>query len=159
MTSLWIAAIGIFGTLAGSVVTQVLQARAADRRGHLEERRRVSDLRREALALFADALMSYRKAQLHNWHEAKSRGVDPDETDAAAELRDLRAKAWSAFYRVQLLWQDNSVVGGARKLVDAVTDLKLLDDKEAVGESADQVREDLSLVMDQGRDALDSDNG
>src|SRR4051812_29344362 len=96
MTSLWIAMIGILGTLSASVATQWLQARAADQRSLVEEHRRISDLRREALAGFADILMSYRRAQLHNWHEAKAQNVDADETAVARELRDLRARAWSA---------------------------------------------------------------
>jgi hypothetical protein len=73
-------------------------------------------------------LMSYRRAQLHNWHEARAQGVDADHTAVAFELRELRARAWSALYRVQLLWRDKAVVEGARGLVDAVTALKALDD-------------------------------
>jgi hypothetical protein len=54
--------------------------------------------------------------------------VDADHTAVAFELRELRARAWSALYRVQLLWRDKAVVEGARGLVDAVTALKALDD-------------------------------
>lgn len=154
MTSLWIAIIGILGTMSASVATQWLQARAADRRGHVEEQRRISDLRREALAEFADTLMSFRRAQLHNWHGARARGVDKDRTDVAVELRELRARTWSALYRVQLLWRDQDVVEGAAALVDAVTRLKVHDDQQALGEHADQVRDDLSALMDRAREAL-----
>ncbi|WP_344154109.1 hypothetical protein [Nocardioides koreensis] len=152
MISLWIAVIGILGTLSASVATQWLQTRAADRRSLAEEHRRISDLRREALAEFADTLMSYRRAQLHNWHEARAQGVDADQTAVAAELRELRARAWSAMYRVQLLWREKAVVAGAAGLVDAVTKLKALEDKHALGKSADQVREDLSALMDRARE-------
>ena len=154
MISLWIAIIGILGTLSASVATQWLQARAADRRSLAEEHRRISDLRREALAEFADTLMSFRRAQLHNWHEARARGVDADHTAAATELRELRARAWSALYRAQLLWHEKAVVDGAARLVDAVTRLKALDDQHALGNSADQVREDLSVLMDRARESL-----
>jgi len=156
MTSVWIAVISILGTLAGSVVTHHFQARTAEREGRAEERRRVDDLRRESLATFADSLMSFRRAQLHNWHEARSQGVDPEQTDAATELRELRARAWGAYYRVQLLWQDGDVVTGARRLVDDVTELKDLDVKGEVRDSADRVREDLSAVMDRAREVLTS---
>jgi hypothetical protein len=80
--------------------------------------------------------------------------VDADGTAVAVERRELRASAWSALYRVQLLWRDRSVVEGARRLVDAVTRLKALDDQQALGDSADQVREDLSIVMDRARESL-----
>ena len=69
MTSFWIAAIGIVGTLSESVLTQWLQSRSAERQRVENEKRRISDLQREAMATLADALMSYRRAQLHNWHE------------------------------------------------------------------------------------------
>jgi hypothetical protein len=154
MASIWIAIIGILGTLSASVATQLLQARAAERRLQAEERRRIGDLRREALAEFADTLMSYRRAQLHNWHEARDQGLDADRTAVAAELRELRARAWSALYRVQLLWREKAVVEGAEKLVDAVTMLKDVDDRKALGVSADQVREELSVVMDTARASL-----
>ncbi len=154
MTSFWIAAIGIIGTLAGAVLTQWLQGRATETQSQQEERRRINDFRREALAQFADALMSYRRAQLHNWHEAQSLSVDSDQTSVAGELRELRARAWSAFYRVQLLWRDQVVVDGASRLVEAVTNLKKLEDAESVGDSADQVRDDLSDVMNRGRESL-----
>ncbi|MGH3331251.1 MAG: hypothetical protein ACRDPJ_08060 [Nocardioidaceae bacterium] len=80
--------------------------------------------------------------------------MDADRTAVAVELRELRASAWSALYRVQLLWRDKAVVEGARRLVDAVTKLKALDDQQALGDSADQVREDLSIVMDRARESL-----
>jgi hypothetical protein len=154
MTSLWIAIIGILGTLSASVATQWLQARAADRRSLAEEHRRISDLRREALAELADTLMSYRRAQLHNWHEARAHVVDADLTPVAAELRELRARTWSALYRVQLLWREKEVVEGAASLVDAVTRLKALNEKRALGDSADQVRAGLSSLMDSARESL-----
>jgi len=154
MTSLWIAIIGILGTLAASIATQWLQARAADRRSLAEERQRISDLRRESMANFADALMSYRRAQLHNWHVARAQGIDEDETVVAVELRELRARAWSALYRVQLLWREQAVVAGAAGLVDAVAGLKSLDDQRALGRSADEVRRRLSDLMDTARGAL-----
>lgn len=154
MTSLWIAIIGIFGTLSASVATQWLQARAAERRSLAEECRRISDLRRESLAEFADTLMSYRRAQLHNWHEARAHGIDADETAIAAELRELRARAWSALYRVQLLWREKAIVAGAARLVQLVTELKKVDDPQILGESADEVRKELSTLMDEARDSL-----
>lgn len=157
MSSFWIAAVGILGTLSASFLTQWLQSRAVERQGQEAERRRVGDLRRESMATFADALMSFRRAQLHNWHVARQFELDPDETDVAPELRELRARTWAAFYRVQLLWSEPSVVAEAQRLVDAVTELKQLDDKSAVGESADQVRTDLSVVMNQARTSLLTD--
>lgn len=154
MTSLWIAVIGILGTLSASISTQWLHARAEERQGMAEERRRISDLRREALAEFADTLMSFRRAQLHNWYEARAQGVDADDTAEAFELRELRASAWSALFRVQLLWRDKAIVEAARGLVDAVTTLKDLDNQKSLGDSADQIREALSSVMDRARESL-----
>lgn len=154
MSSVWIAVIGILGTLSASLLTQWLQSRTVERQGQKAERQRVGDLRRDSMATFADALMSFRRAQLQNWHVARQLDLDPDDTDVAPELRDLRARTWAAFYRVQLLWNDPSVVTEALRLVDAVTELKNLDEKSAVGESADRVRTDLSAVMDQARTSL-----
>ena len=111
-------------------------------------------MRREALADFADTLMSYRRAQLHNWHETRTQGVDEDETAVSVELREVRARAWSALYRVQLLWEERDVVERAAKLVDAVGELKAIDDRQALGGTADGIRSQLSALMDAARGAL-----
>ena len=95
-----------------------------------------------------------RRAQLHNWQEATAHGVDADETAVAPELRELRARAWSALDRAEILWREKSVVSGAARLVDGVTQLKKLDDPQTLGESADAVRRELSTLMDVARDSL-----
>ena len=154
MDSTWIAALGIVGTLGAAVTTQLLQARATERHNASLEERRLQDQQRQSLADFADQLMSYRRAQLHNWHLARELGASHDDTEVSAETRELRARSWSACYRVRLLWPNGAVADGARDLVDAVGDLKRSPDADALAAAGDGVRDELWRLMDTGRDAL-----
>jgi hypothetical protein len=154
MTEFWLALLGIAGTATSAIAINAQQNRAARDRAKVDAQRRQGDLRREAIATFAETLSDYRRAQLAAWFEAHAdvnSNTDHDEVPSAAELRKLRASTWGALYRVRLLWDNSAVVEHAEALVEKASQLKKAEDKNGLTRRADDIRARLSDLVDAAR--------
>jgi hypothetical protein len=123
--------IAVAGTLLGSVVTHVLQRRTA---GHAERFAWDERLRQERLtaySAFAEAVMAYRHEELTHWLRRHGELIDPSQRAEPAEQGRLRAAAWQARYRVQLLADKPRLVELAEEAMDAVADIHRSNDSAA----------------------------
>lgn len=152
-----IAGIGIIGTLVAAATTQLMANKAAQRVREEQARERMVDLRRDGMAGFAEAVMTYRRAQMAAWHAADTQGLDHDLTDLSPEARDRRAQAWAAFFRVQLSWNDEALIERCGSLLESASKLKNCDSREALHRAGDQLRDGLKSVVADARSSLVGD--
>ena len=159
MQELALAVVGIAGTLLGVVVTAWFARRnAADARAQ-EDRRRLRDQRREAVASYAQSMIELRRLALHRWHEAAdARDADPAaDTDLLPSTDDnrwARNAAWGDFFRVRLVWDDPDLVQTAEVLLRRASDLGEQRDRRAMVAEADAVRAELGTFTDSVRTRL-----
>jgi hypothetical protein len=85
---------------------------------------REEDLRRtriEAYATYCSNIVDYRRAQLHRWFASQDHGgshaVELVLPGVADDVRSSRAGAWSAFYRVLMICNDEAIVQRAREVL------------------------------------------
>lgn len=100
MNEVWIALIGVAGTLSAAMIAGRMQRGAYEKAEERADRRRLGDLRAEALSAFAASVVDYRRAELRRWHEtaaAKDHGkrVDTEYVASAEEARRARSAAWA----------------------------------------------------------------
>ncbi|GAA2510077.1 hypothetical protein GCM10010393_48790 [Streptomyces gobitricini] len=105
------ALIAVIGTLLGAVVTHFFQGRAAHRTAALTRAEQLRQERITTYALFAGAVIEYRRAQ--NARVYRRNGSQAEST--RLESYERRAAARQALVRVQLVCDDSRTVELARR--------------------------------------------
>jgi len=151
MTELWIALIGVGGTLGAVIVTSFAQ------RGVLKHQQEKSELaaRRAAMSDFAAKLMEYRSARLAAWFEAEQSVRDGEDRKRAMDLvsradkvRECRTEAWAAYTRLRLHWADRTFINKAEALLDAVKNFEDESDRDELRTAGQNVQREVGLLID-----------
>ncbi|MFC4611960.1 hypothetical protein ACFO9E_29905 [Streptomyces maoxianensis] len=127
MNAIVTSVVAVLGTLLGSTVTHVFQARSARR---MEQNARKERLRQERLDVFgayAGLLVEFRQAVMHHWfclHEG--RDAD-DEVALRRRSFELRSNTQHALFQLQLITEEPELIGVA---VDAFTAVGKIDRAE-----------------------------
>jgi hypothetical protein len=159
MNEVWIALIGIAGTITAVLLTTLLQQRAAERGRQEQERARLGDLRARAIIEFASATVEYRRAELNRWYHksemSRPQGQPEDRFEATdVDVRTARTQAQACLFRVRLLWGGTSVTASAEQLLRETAGIQDLTDRDLVQDRGRQVRQQLAELVDTSGDLL-----
>jgi hypothetical protein len=133
-----------FGTTIAAATLAFLFGRVNLARATQHERE--EDLRRtriEAYATFCSNIVEYRRAQLHRWFVGQDHGgpdaVELERPQVADDVRSSRAGAWSAFYRVLMICNDEDIVRQARATLEIAREMKNSTSAEELNAQSDLV--------------------
>lgn len=117
------AVIAVAGTLAGGVLTHVLQRRATEaaNKEAREERRREERL--EACVRYAAAVYDCRRLMSYRWYRHNGRGGSEDPSEVSSQAFDVRTTMMERLTRVQLLVEHEELKAAAEAAAEAVADL------------------------------------
>ncbi|MCK1796747.1 hypothetical protein MTQ01_12110 [Streptomyces sp. XM4193] len=117
------AVIAVAGTLAGGVLSHLLQSRAtaAANRETREERRREERL--EACVRYAAAVYDCRRLMSYRWYRSNGRGGSEDPSEVSSQAFDVRTTMMERLTRVQLLVVDDELRAAADAAAEAVAEL------------------------------------
>ena len=117
------AVIAVAGTLAGGVLTHVLQRRATEaaNKEAREERRREERL--EACARYAAAVYDCGRLMNYRWYRHNSRGGNEDPSEVSSQAFDVRSTMMEQLTRVQLLVDDEELKAAAEAAAESVAEL------------------------------------
>ena len=131
---------GLAGVLLGAFLTYVL-----DRRKAVSVR--LHESRIEAYKLFATTAMEYRRAVMDQWfedHKLQERTEDD-------EVHRARSSAWSAYYGVRLLTGDKRLGESGQRILDRITALKDVANREELNRLGEDCREELDKFVEVAR--------
>ena len=136
--------IGISGTIVAALLAFLL-GRVNLARAY--EHERSESLRHERIRTFATfcaAVVEYRRAQLHRWFVGADHGNDPRTVeerrpDVAEDVRNCRAAAWSAFYRLLMICDDDALAVQARETLALTKSMKEAKSPQEVSDRSDRV--------------------
>jgi hypothetical protein len=117
--------IGLGGTLAAALLAFVFGRVNLSRANEHEQAEALRRERIQSFALFCAAVVEYRRSQLHRWFVGNdvggdARSVEVQRPDVAQDVRNARAAAWSSYYRL-LMVCDNDALAGQAKATLALT--------------------------------------
>jgi hypothetical protein len=115
----------LIGTLMGAWSSYLFQSRGAARSKRFVFTNRLHQERMSTHSTFAGTLMDFRRSQYARWYRTNS--TDSDEAtlrDARDEAARLRATAWDAFFRVELLTEDATLGTLAREAREAARSME-----------------------------------
>lgn len=110
------------------------------------QHQREEDLRRtriETYATFCSNIVEYRRAQLHRWFVGQDLGgaeaVERARPDVADDVRSSRAGAWSAFYLVLMICNDERIASQARETLRLTREMKSAETAKDLDSRSDHV--------------------
>ena len=113
-------AYALLGVALGAGFSYLREWAAVARTSSFARQERIRQDRIGAYSDLASSLIEYRRVQLGYWH-AKQAGEGRDE--AATEARRARGAAWQAFYRVELLADDEHLSTLAKGALDQTSEM------------------------------------
>ena len=128
------AAIGVAGTLLGSLITYLFQSRTAKRAEEFARNERLHQEQLSACSAYAGSLTELKQGIVKVWLHRE----DPDRSawKAAFAVSDqLGANAEAARFRVQLVSGDSQLWTLADSAFDALEPLKTASNREKLGEA------------------------
>jgi hypothetical protein len=131
---------GLAGVLLGAFLTYVL-----DRRKAVSVR--LHESRIEAYKLFATTAMEYRRAVMDQWFEDHQL-QEPTDDD---EVHRTRSSAWSAYYGVRLLTGDQRLGESGRQILDRITALKDVGNREELNRLGEDCRDEVDGFVELAR--------
>lgn len=157
MQTVYLMLVGVVGTLAGAAITHYFDLQTWKRQQIAATEARREDLRREAVANFAEAMFEYRRLQLQNWSEMRPTDeqtvtVKEDDTAIAAEVREARAQAWARDSRLRLVWGDPALIAKSEDLLRQAAELTKAADRERRRADGDKLRDGLKALIDLARE-------
>lgn len=144
--------VAVFGTLAGVALTFYGQDRLErrSRRAQIDDMRRTE--RREACTALGAALVKYRHGQYaRKTHRLIHR---EDSEPLREEVRQARGEAWAAFFRVELLTDDERMRTAAEHCMESIRQLKYAANHEALDLDATKARNEIRGLMELARERL-----
>ena len=139
MNSIITGLAAIIGTVFGSVLTYVFQARSTRQAQQFARDQQFWQERLAACSAFAGVLTDFRRSQNDRWHREQEDPVGVPFISARDESYQLRAKATAAMCRVQLVGGDTELGQLAERALNITTEVhKAADeeDRETRGEKA-----------------------
>ena len=142
----------LVGTLAGASLTflfSLLTARRS-RENAIEDRTRAERL--EAATALPTAVVTYRHAQIaRQMHFVTSNNRD---SALSNEVREARAAAWSALYRLDLVTGDPDLRAAALALMRRIKEVKSLNDPAAIDRTGERIHREIRAFVGLARDRL-----
>jgi len=148
----WIGAVvAIVATVLAFVFGRMNLARATED----ERQEAIRHHRIEAYATFCSSVVEYRRSQLTRWYAGQDHGgplaIEQKRPGVAADLRASRAAAWSAFYRVLMISDDESVVDQAKTALVATRSMKDAQTVDALNDLSNDVHAEIEKFAHQSR--------
>ncbi len=143
MSASWVGVVGtIIAAMLAFVFGRVNLRRASDHE-------RSESLRAERLATYATfcaAIVEYRRAQLHRWFVSRDlaggvEAIHADRPEVADELRASRAAAWSAYYRLVMITDEQALSERAHEILVLTKGMKNAEDAIELNTLSDGVHE------------------
>ena len=160
MGSVFVAAIGVIGTLAGGLLVAFLQRNME--RWKVEESKQ-ADRRSRFLAaaerLAAD-IGEYRRAELNRSYQFLLDGHDPNRRselepkEVAAAVRKLRTGAWNSLNALRLVTPDQDLLEQADILISQAMDLKNAETTTDLEARADSITAGIKDLIDNCRQSV-----
>jgi hypothetical protein len=132
----------LIGTLMGAWSSYFFQSRGAARSERFAFTNRLHQERMSTYSTFAGTLMDFRRSQYARWHRANS--ADSDEAlqrEARDEAARLRATAWDAFFRVELLTEDATLATLAREALEAARSMEKAETEQELLQKGAQTKQ------------------
>lgn len=107
MEAIFASAVAVLGTLLGSLATYWIQRSTVRQQQGLAEAERRRQERLEAISAYVEALTIYRRVRKDRWHSVNEEREDQD--DVRRRDNDVRAAAYAARRKVQLLVDDRAI--------------------------------------------------
>jgi hypothetical protein len=98
----------------------------------------------QSFATFCAAVVEYRRSQLHRWfvgrdNQGDARTVEQLRPDVAKDVRDSRAAAWSSYYRLLMVCDDDALAGEAKDTLRITKSMKEAKTPEELNTLSDDV--------------------
>lgn len=107
MAAIFASVVAVLGTLLGSLATYAIQRSTVRQQQALAGAERRRQERVDAIAVYAEALTTYRRVRMDRWHSVNE---DRDDQDVLRRQDyEVRAAAVSARLRVELLIDDREL--------------------------------------------------
>ena len=141
MQAVLVAVIAVLGTLGGAIVNGLLQMRHAARAEEHASTERLRQDRLSAYLVFAQSLSEFRGAQLERWYARRDYTEDSDQyRQAREETHRTGAVARSSLYRVQLLIDEDELIGLAREVYLLAMSIEKADSEDELNKRAEYSR-------------------
>jgi hypothetical protein len=138
--------IGLGGTLAAALLAFMFGRVNLSRASEHEQAEALRQERLHTFATFCAAVVEYRRSQLHRWFvgqdlEGDGRSVEEQGPEVAMGVRDSRAAAWSAYYRLLMVCDDEALASQARDTLALTKRMKTAETAEGVNTLSDDVHD------------------
>lgn len=156
--------IGLGGTLAAALLAFMFGRVNLSRANEHEQAEALRRERIGSFATFCAAVVEYRRSQLHRWyvgndHGGDARSVEERRPDVAQALRDSRAAAWSSYYRLLMVCDDDALAEHAKSTLKLTKRMKEAQTAGALNTLSDEVHDSVeafamrarSTTMPQGK--------
>jgi hypothetical protein len=154
MSEAWVA---LAGTVVGGLISYIFQRMNISRADTNAKAERLRSEKLAAYSEFASVLLEYRRVQLHRWHLVLDSARPEQVEEAEHESRRCRATAWTAFYRVKLLSDDQVLLGQADRALETMREFaSVADSRSRVDAQGRLGRKAVEEFIDSAKAALDS---
>lgn len=137
------AVIGLSGTVVAALLAFFLgrvNLRSANEHARQEALRQE---RVHTFAAFCAAVVEYRRSQLHRWFVGRDyddrQSVEEARPQVAADVRDSRAAAWSGFYRLLMVCDNDDLADKARHTLVLTRSMRGASTPEELDRLSDEV--------------------
>lgn len=91
-------------------------------------------------------MVEYRRSQLYRWFVGKDTGggpriVEEHRPDVAKDVRDSRAAAWSSYYRLPMVCDDDDLAGRAKATLALTKRMKTANTDDEINALSDEVHD------------------
>lgn len=99
-----------------------------------------------SFATFCAAVVEYRRSQLHRWFVGKdsggdARSIEEQRPEVAKVVRDSRAAAWSSYYRLLMVCDDDALALQAKATLVLTKSMKEAETAEELNARSDEVHD------------------
>lgn len=142
--------IGLGGTVAAALLAFLFGRVNLSRANEHEQAEALRQERIRSFATFCAAVVEYRRSQLHRWfvgsdHGDDARSVEERRPDVAQGVRDSRAAAWSSYYRLLMVCDDDELARHAKATLTLTKQMKEARTAEALNTLSDKVHDSVEL--------------
>ncbi len=154
MSDAWVA---LAGTAVGAVLSYAFQRLNMNRSEDVSKRERLRVERMTVYSEFASALFEYRRAQVRRYHLALSDSGEHELELAETESRIQRSRAWTAFYRLDLLTDDSQVIEAADRALSTLRHFHSAADTTAhIDQHSKRARDEIDEFVKKAKSSIPS---
>ncbi|NYI79083.1 hypothetical protein [Nocardioides panzhihuensis] len=153
MTAIFASVVAVLGTLLGSLATYAIQRSTVRQQQALAGVERRRQERVDAIAVYAEALTTYRRVRMDRWHSVNE---DRDDQDTLRRQNyEVRAAAVSARLRVELLVEDQELRKQCRLALEVIEAMRPGITSEEFDQGRNESRTALTRLVDAARKFLE----